>query len=137
MALNKQEKAAIRYFFEYSQVTLGAALSLGLPDKTQLNFILELNMQNVLPESEPFIRRCLQDLACIEDQMSTFRRSLPLRGVVGSVQYRTGDALDDLRMEYRSWLYQLASILGAPVSPFGQRMGLFGHDGGIVHESYP
>lgn len=136
MALNEDEKTAIRYYMGYPQVSTAALLSLGNPDKSQLNFIVEFNMQHVLPGVEKWIRRILQELQCIEDQMSTFRGSLELRGVVGSVQFRSGDALGDLDFEYRKWVGQLCDQIGAPPNPFSNRLRLMGGDGGMVIESY-
>lgn len=137
MALNEDEKTAIRYYLGYPQVSAAALLSLGNPDKSQLNFIVEFNMENVLLRVERWIRRILQELQCIEDQMSTFRGSLEIRGVVGSVQLRSGDALEDLDFEYRKWVAQLSDQIGAPVNPFSNRLRIMGESGGMVVESYP
>lgn len=137
MALNEEEKTAVRYYLGYPQVSTAALLSLGNPDKSQLNFIVEFNMQHILPRVEKWIRRILQELQCIEDQMSTFRGSLEIRGVVGSVQLRSGDALEDLDFEYRKWVGQLADQIGAPENPFSNRLRLMGGGGSHVVESYP
>ncbi len=135
--LNEEEKTAIRYYLGYPQVSTAALLSLGNPDKSQLNFILEFNMQHILPRAEKWIRRILQELQCIEDQLSQFRTQLPVRGVVGSVQLRAGDALEDLEMQYRHWVGALTDIVGAPPNPFSNRLRSFGAGGNLVHESYP
>jgi hypothetical protein len=135
--LNEEEKTAIRYYLGYPQVSTAAALSLGNPDKTQLNFILEFNMQHILPRAEKWIRRCLQELQCIEDQLSTFRGQLPIRGVVGSVQLRAGDALEELEQQYRHWVGALTDVVGAPENPFSNRLRHFGGGGNMVQESYP
>ena len=135
--LNEEEKTAVRYYLGYPQVSTAALLSLGNPSKTQLNFILEYNMEHVLPRVEKWIRRCLQELQCIEDQMSSFRGSLEIRGVVGSVQLRSGEALEDLEWQYRAWVAQLCDQIGAPANPFSQRLQLYGAGGNMVVESYP
>lgn len=137
MALNEDEKTAIRYYMGYPQVSTAALLSLGNPDKAQLNFIVEFNMDHILPRVEKWIRRILQELQCIEDEMSTTRRSLEIRGVVGSVQLRSGDALEDLDFEYRKWVAQLEDTVGAPSNPFSNRLRIMGGGGNLVNESYP
>lgn len=134
---NEEEKVAIRYYLGYPQVSTAAVLSLGNPDKTQLNFILEFNMQHILPRAEKWIRRTLQELQCIEDQLSQFRGQLPIRGVVGSVQLRAGDALEDLEQQYRHWVGALTDTVGAPANPFSNRLRSFGGGGNMVSESYP
>lgn len=135
--LNEEEKTAIRYYLGYPQISTAAALSLGNPDKTQLNFILEYNLEHVMPRVEKWIRRCIQELQCIEDQMSKVRGSLEVRGVVGSVQLRSGDALEDLEFQYRAWVAQLSDQVGAPPNPFSNRLRLYGDGGNMVGESYP
>ena len=137
MALNEEEKTAIRYYLGYPQVSTAAALSLGNPDKTQLNFIVEYNMQHILPRAEKWIRRILQELQCIEDQLSTFRVQLPVRGVVGSVQLRAGEALEELEDQYRHWVGALSDTVGAPANPFSRRLRAFSGGSNMVTESYP
>lgn len=137
MALNEEEKTAIRYYLGYPNISTAAALSLGNPDKTQLNFILEYNMQHVLPRAEKWIRRCVQELQCIEDQLSQFRVQLPVRGVVGSVQLRAGEALAELEDQYRHWVGALTDLVGAPPNPFSNRLRMFGGGGNMVTEPYP
>lgn len=134
--LNEEEKTAIRYFLGYPQVSTAALLSLGNPNATQLNFIVEFNMDHILPRAEKWIRRILQELQCIEDQLSEFRGQLPVRGVVGSVQLRAGDALQDLEQQYRHWVGALTDTVGAPANPFSNRLRAFGGEGNMVVESY-
>ena len=131
MALSEQEKQAIRYYLGYPSIVQGAALSLGVPDKTQLSFILELNMQDVLEISEPWIRRCIQELQCIEDQQTKVRGSLEVAQVTGSVRLRSGEAMDDLDDSTRRWVSKLSDILASPPNPFGNNMARLNMAGGI------
>lgn len=131
MALNEEEKNACRYYLGYPQISTAAAISLGVPDKTQLNFVLELNMQNVLPVAEKWVRRALQELQCIEDQLSKQRQSLELRAVTGAVHFRGGEGMDDVWFEYRRWVEALSDTLGAPPNPFSNRMRTLGMAGGV------
>ena len=127
MALNEAERSAIRHYMGFPQVVQAVLISFGVPDKTQLNFVLETNMGKVLPEAEPRVRRSLQELECIEEQMSSFRPSLELKAVTGSVQFRTGEAMMDLEETYKDWVGTLADLLGSPVNPFSNRLNRMGY----------
>ena len=134
MALNEKEKAACRYYLGYPGLSNSASISLGVPDKSQLNFILETNMNNLLPEHEPRVRRAIQELECIEDQTSKMRPGLELRAVVGSVQFAGGAGIDDVWEEYVRWVNALADTLGSPPNPFSDRLRRLGYVTGQVIE---
>lgn len=131
MALNEQEKQACRYYLGYPQIAQGHSLSLGIPDKTQLNFILEGNMDELLPIAEQWVRRAIQELACIEDQKSKLRTSVEVKRVTGAVEMRHGDAFLDLDDRHREWIAVLSDSLGAPPNPFSNQMTRLGIAGGI------
>lgn len=127
MALNEKEKAAIRNYMGYPQVATAAIISLGLPDKSTYNFIIENNMQNVLAEGEAHIRHALQQLGCIEEQITQARSNLQLAAVTGAVRFRGGDGTADLWEQYNMWVAQLADLLGAPPNPFSDRLRRIGY----------
>ena len=74
--LTPEERERCRYHLGYLNITEQVALSLGFPSASQLGFILESSMNNLLPEGEPGVRRALQELDCIEDQLSAMRPGL-------------------------------------------------------------
>jgi hypothetical protein len=128
MALTESEKAAVRYHSGYISTSIGNALALGIPDASQLQFIVEAGMNNILESAEPRLRRCLQELDCIEDQMSAFRGSLEVVRT-GSVEIRGPAAFEELDEQYVRWLAKLLDLLGVPRNPFskdGQRYGGLG-----------
>lgn len=127
MALNEDEKNACRYYMGYPQIAVAASISFGVPDLSQLNFIMETNMNNVLPKAEARVRRCLQELECTEEQLSKFRPNLELRGVVGSVQFAGQDGMDALERQTVQWTARLADALGAPVNPFSNHLNHAGY----------
>lgn len=127
MALNEAEKAAVRNYMGYPAIKTGAAISLGVPDKTQYNFVLENNLQNLLEEHEPRVRRALLELECIEEQTTAARGNLEIFSVTGAVRLRGGDGIDDLWEEYVRWVNQLEDIFGTPANPLSSRLRRLGH----------
>lgn len=130
MALSEAEKQACRYYLAYPQISQAHALSLGIPDTTQLNFILEGNLNEVLEIAEPWVRRAIQELQCIEDQQTKVRQSIEVAQVTGSVRLRSSEALYDLDDRYKHWVAKLSDSLGAPPNPFSNKMALIGLAGG-------
>jgi hypothetical protein len=128
---NDDEKAAIRYYLGYPGISQSRMLSLGIPDASQLQFILELNFDNVLPSHEPYIRRALQELGCIEDQQSKLRGSLGVTHVVGSVKLDTVGALEALDDQFVNWTCKLSDLLGAPPNVFSNTNNRLRMAGGI------
>ena len=132
MALSAEEKERIRYHLGYLNVSTPTAISLGFPTASQLQFIVESAMNNLLPEAEPGVRRAIQELDCIEDQQSQFRQSLEIVKS-GNTVIRGPEAFAELENQYRTWSQRLADTLGTPVNPFSlqhQQLGTMG--GGVV-----
>ena len=133
MPLTKAEKERVRYHLGYLNISQGAALSLGVPSASQTQFILESAMNDLLPEGEPGVRRCIQELDCIEDQNSTFRSSLEIIRS-GSTHIRGSGAFDELERQYSRWAQKLADTLGSPLNPFSSHHSAIGTIGGGVVE---
>lgn len=131
MALNEDEKNAVRYYMGYAQINTAAAISLGVPDKTQLNFIVEFNMRFLNPIAEPRVRRSIQELECIEEELSRTRRGVEVKSVTGSVQFQHQEAFDILKEQYVDWVGTLADTLGAPVNQFSNRLARMGYGTGL------
>jgi len=134
VALNDAEKERVRYHMGYLNVGVPRTISLGVPSAGQPQFILESAMNDILPDGEPGVRRCIQELDCIEDQLSKFRSSLEVKKTGGGVELRGREAFDILGDQYVDWASQLADTLGSPLNPFGQRLARFGAGPGTVLE---
>lgn len=132
--LNDGERERVRYHLGYLNVGAPRAISLGVPSASHPQFILESAMRDILPEAEPGVRRCIQELDCIEDQLSSFRGSLEVKRTGGGVELRGAEAFQILEDQYVSWASQLADTLGCPLNPFGKRLERFGAGPGTVIE---
>lgn len=134
MALTEPEKTAVRYHLGYLSITQPTAIALGFPTASHLQFIVESAMNSIIPSAEPRVRRCIQDLDCIEDQQSSFRTSLEIVKS-GTTEIRGSEAFYELDMQYRRWAQRLADILGTPLNPFSaQHQDLQTQGGGVVIE---
>lgn len=132
--LNDPEKTAIRYHLGYLNITTPLAIALGFPTASHLQFIVESAMNSVILSAEPRVRRCIQELDCIEDQQSTFRTSLEVVKS-GTTTIRGPDAFAELDQQYRRWSQRLADLLGTPLNPFSaQHQDLETQGGGQVIE---
>lgn len=117
MALSNAEKERVRYHLGYMSTNMSSSLSLGVPSVSQLQFILERQMVSLLVDAEPGVRRAIQELDCIEDQQSSFRRSLEVLST-GDVKIRGADAFAELDIQYSRWCQRLADTLGSTINPF-------------------
>src|SRR5690349_17084723 len=131
MALTQLERARIRYHLGYTNIDDPTAMSLGVPQATQFQFTLELNFDKLDADAEPFVRRCVMELDCIEDQKSAFRGSLEFKRT-GSVEFRGSEAFAELAIQYREWRAKLADILGTYPNPTSIFDNLAQPAGGVV-----
>ena len=146
--LTPEERERCRYHLGYLNITEQVALSLGFPSASQLGFILESSMNNLLPEGEPGVRRALQELDCIEDQLSAMRPGLEAKKtgarnpsdtsrtqpVMLQRQGALRQALRELEAQYQFWSASLADTLGAPKNPFSEKHNLIGSGPPMVVE---
>lgn len=131
MALTDAEQARVRYHLGYTNIDDPFAMSLGVPQATQFQFTLELNFDKLDPQAEPFVRRCIAELDCIEQQKSDFRQSLEFKRT-GSVEFRGSEAFAELEIQYRQWRAKLADILGTYPNPTSIYDNLAQPAGGVV-----
>lgn len=134
MPLNEAEKERVRYHLGYQNVGKLRTVSVGSPHATMPMWILESNMNDLLPAGEPGVRRCIQELDCIEDQLSQTRASLAVRRTAAGVELDGAAAMDALREAYVDWVGKLADTLGAPINPFSMALTRFGAGPGTVIE---
>lgn len=124
MPLTDAEKVAVRYHLGYPSLFAAASANLGIPGVNQLNFLVEQTFSLVRPSSEDRIRRAIQELDCIEDQLSSDRRVQKLTKA-GNTSFRGADGMAELETQYLHWANSLADTMGVQINPFSlkfQRM---------------
>lgn len=99
----------------YLSVAPAASITFGLPAPIQSLFLVELAMNNLLPEGEDRIRRLIALLDQIECQMIEGQAYL-VANKVDELEIRQ-DNIDKLEDEYSRWASRLADQLGAPLYP--------------------
>ena len=112
--LAKSERERIKYHLGYLNTFIGSSVSLGLPSASQLLFILENSMNDVIIEALPLVRRAVLELDCIEDQLSESRANLATRAVNG-IQFNPVVEQSELESQYSLWAKKLADIFGVPL----------------------
>ena len=133
MALDVNERERVRYHLGYLNLSDQVAISLGFPSASHLQFIAESSMNDLLPEGEPGVRRAIQELDCIEDQLSSFRTTLQLQASGGGVKFSGDDGMMALEQQYKWWRNKLSDTLGTPPNPFSlTNQQLDGGSGGVV-----
>lgn len=125
MALSDDEKERVRYHMGYHGIAFKKSLTLGTPAVTQSLFILDSALIDLLPVAEKSVRRAIQQLDCLEDQMSDATQTAEIKSTggasAGGVRYRDGyETFDIYDGQYYRWLTKLADTVGSPIAPFGQ-----------------
>lgn len=118
MALTLEEKSKIADHLGYPGISRNTAIALGVPAMAHPAFALWDQMDRLIPEAEPIIRRNLGECDCILDQLSGARRSRLQAAVVANVGLRGPDELAELERQYALWTNRLADSLGAIKNPF-------------------
>lgn len=124
--LTIQEKERVRYHCGYPNVQAAASVQFGLPKVTQMAFLIELAMSNVLPETVPRVREIIQVLDSLEQQMVDAQPYLTADQleelvIAGAKDARGRLVTDRLESEYVRWASRLADIFSVPLYPFSRR----------------
>lgn len=136
MPLNEFEKERARYHLGWPTLTALAGVSLAVPGHDQLLSILDRNLNHLGPSAEPSLRRALQELDCIEDQISTARS-----GAAGGVTQVSGTALNfagalaTLSEQYELWVAKLSDITATPRNPHSAVAMMAGQGSGVFEPS--
>jgi hypothetical protein len=119
MALTSTEKAKVRFHLGYPNVQPIQTLYAGQPQARQTLFVLEYNMDAILPEAEPIVRDLVCQLDQIECQLAESRDRMQTESV-GTVKMRKDEqrALEEL---YQRLAFRLADVLGTPIYPLSRR----------------
>ncbi len=131
MALSEALKARIRHFLGNPGLNASATVSLGVPLRTDMLFIVEANFDEILESHEPTIRHIVQELECIEGQISEARTQLTVARV-GTTVFREG-GIDQLWREMLRWTARLADAMGSPTNPYSDLLNQTGyHSTGVI-----
>lgn len=128
--LDARERERVHYHMGYLSVAPPAAIAFGLPTKAvQTLFIVDLAINDLLPEAEPRVRRLLDVLDKIECRMIDGQDYL-VAEQLDDIKIRR-DHIDALEDEYSRWASRLADEIGAPLYPGSTKFArLFARIGG-------
>lgn len=132
MALSDEERERCRYHLGYLNLNQQTAISLGFPSASHLGFILESSMNELLTVGEPGVRRAIQEMDCIEDQMSKFRTTLQLQSSGAGVKFSGDDGMQALEHQYLWWRNKLSDTLGSPPNPFSLTNQAMDQQSGVI-----
>jgi hypothetical protein len=124
MALTLEEKVKVRHHLGYLGVAAAQTFALGAPAAIETQFIIEGAMNRIMPEAEPEVRRHLEILNSIEDQLNADRELLAV-SKVDEIDIRPTE-MRELRNEYLYWRSALANLLGVYANPFDRRFEQMG-----------
>lgn len=134
--LSEADRERVRYHLGYLNVEPVSSIILGFPSASQAAFLVERAMDRVLPFAIPRVLRHLQELDCIEDQMSGSRKRLEAQQL-GELKLRNSNEepmeADLLEREYQRWAKRLADLLGVPINPFSERFRSGFYGGGSIN----
>jgi hypothetical protein len=112
---DSRERERIRYHMGYLSVAPAASITFGIPVPIQTLFLIELSMDNVLPDAEDRVRKFLTILDDIECRMIDGQTYL-VATRMDEIEVRP-DHIDKLEDEYSRWAARMADELGAPLYP--------------------
>lgn len=118
MAFSNEDKERVRYHLGYSSVSAVPAYFMGFPRATEPQWLVEVAMNNVLPEGEMRVRQIVGVMDGLEQKLVEATGRFAAKEV-GEIVLRD-DECDLLRNEYAHWRNQLGSALGIfpnPASP--------------------
>lgn len=131
--LSDDEKTRIRYHLGYVGITDPTALLAGLPVSSQTLYVLERNLNNVMPYALPHVRRLLGILDATETRLVEAQERLSVASV-DEVELRGitegATETDALEREVFRFATRLADLLGARVNPESSRFSRFLRSGG-------
>lgn len=125
LSLDDSDKVRIRSHMGYPQVRATASFALGTPAAIETSFIIELAMNEVLPEAVPLIRDLLNVLDGLELIMVQ-DHDLAAVNTVGEITLNQKEQ-SQLDSRYERWLAKLENIMGVARNPFDkipQRKGI-------------
>lgn len=130
-ALNQAEKVKVRHHLGYLNVQEAQTFVLGTPAAVETQFIIEGAMNRVLEEALPEVRRHVQIMDSIEEQMVANHELIQITKIDTIDVNSTGQDREQrqLRQTYDYWADSLANLFGIYRNPFDKRLGHFGRGG--------
>jgi len=119
--LTEHEKVKVRHHAGYLNVAEAATFVLGTPASVETQFIIEGAMNRVLEVALPEVRRHLQILDSLEEQM-VFDHELLAVESLGEITVNNREQYQ-LTQRYDYWVNSLCNLLGAYRNPFDKRWG--------------
>lgn len=138
MALTDDERALVRYHLGYSGTKRGVSVGLGTAHIIIQHQAVELAMSELDPIHEPDIRELLQRMERIECQKQEVSKTFGTAKVEG-IEFRAGDAIDDLNQLYIEAglrMSDILTILPNPMSAFWKNVGGGFGCGGVREGGY-
>lgn len=121
MPLTDEEKVKIRHHLGFLNVGEAYTFVLGTPAAVETQFIIEGAMNRVLEKALPELRRILQVLNGLEEQMVADHELLAVNQI-GEIKVRS-DEQEALDARYGRWCGSLANMLGVYANPYDKRGG--------------
>jgi len=121
MPLTEQEKIKCRHHLGFLNVAEASTFVLGTPAAVETQFVIEGAMNRVLEAALPELRRQLQILDSIEEQMVADHELLAVEKI-GEITLRK-DEQEALVRVYDRWRESLANLLGVYPNPWDKRGG--------------
>lgn len=130
-ALSAQEKVKVRHHCGYLNVQDAQTFVLGTPAAVETQFIIEGAMDRVLEAAIPELRRQLQILDGIEDQMVMNLELLQVQKLGEITVNSTGADREQraLIQVYDRWVDSLCNLMGISRNPYDKRKGALGTGG--------
>lgn len=123
MPLTATEQAeALRYLGYANWSSLASSFQLGYPAPSQPEFLIRDAFTRIDEQGLQLVRKDLQELRCIEEQMSNSRGRLRA-SKVGNLSMNHGE-FSQLKQHLIYWQERLASDLGGYVNPFSNGPGV-------------
>lgn len=120
MPLSDQEKVKVRHHAGYLNVADAYTFVLGSPASVETQFIIEGAMNRVLEVAMPELRRHLQILDSIEQQMVDDHELLAVRSL-GEITINEEEQRK-LTVQYDYWVDSMCNLLGCMRNPFDKRL---------------
>lgn len=117
-----EERTEIARYLGYADwQSMASSVGLGYPSATQPAFQMIDAQYRITPTARAMVRRDLDELRCIEQQLSQARQRFAATELEG-MKINPNEAAQ-LRSEKEHWTRQLADDLGCPINPYRSATG--------------
>ena len=131
-ALTEKEQAeALRYLGYTNWDSVASSFQLGFPSTSQPEFLVRDAFNRITEQGLELLRRDLQELRCIENQISDARGRFKAKKV-GDLTMNE-DEIVMLRKEMTYWAGRLSDDLGGYFNPFGHDVAAGGRNARVVN----